>query len=183
MGHDILERFGRNCASGGLNEPSIMGVDPVTAFMTVKGRRVEYVAHPGSAPWASAPGLTDYDHRAQNRGQHASNNYGNAENRAESGETKHGAHDDAHGCGNYPKQKSARRTSNGRLFRFGRRVLLLDLGWDFGPAKGTEAPRGRKMRSAFGTLFVHWRALPEGEKHSTQKDADNRTGITTQRLC
>jgi len=27
------------------------------------------------------------------------------------------------------------------------------------------------------------RALPEGEKHSTQKDAGNRTGITTQRLC
>jgi hypothetical protein len=113
-----LERFGWNRASGGLDEASIVGFDPVTALMTVKGRRIEYVAHPGSAPWAFAPGFTDYNHRAQNRGQHASNDYGNTENCAEAGEAKHGSDDDAHGRGNHPKQQSAHSTSNVRLFWF-----------------------------------------------------------------
>jgi hypothetical protein len=126
--------------SGGLDEVAILGVNPFTAFMTVKGRSIEYVAHLGSAPGAFAFGFAEADHWAENRGKYAADNHRNTEKSAKAGEAKHCADDDAHGRYDYPEEQASESTSHGRFFCFGWR-LLLGLRRDFGTAKGTEAPR------------------------------------------
>ena len=119
---------------------AIVGVNPVTAFMTVKRRRVEYVAYPGAAPGAFALGFTEADHRAENRGEYAADNHGNAENGAEASEAQHGANDDAHGRYDYPEEQTGESAAHGRLFCFGW-GLQLGLRWKFSTAQGAEAPR------------------------------------------
>ena len=103
-------------ASGGLDEVAIVGVNPFAAFMTFKGRCIEYVADPGAAPGAFAFGFAEADHWAENRGQNAADNHGNAENRAKSSEAQHGADDEAHGRDDHPEEKAGEGTAHGRLF-------------------------------------------------------------------
>ena len=137
-------------ASGGLDEVTIVGVDRFAAFMTIKGRCIEYIANPGAAPRAFALGFAEADHRAENRGKYAADNHGNTENGAKAGEAQHCADDEAHGRYDHSEEQAGESAAHGRLFCFGR-GLLLGVRQNFGTAQRAEAPRRRKMRSAFRT--------------------------------
>ena len=132
------------CVSGGLDEVAILSVNLLAALMTVNGRRMESIAHLGSTPGAHAFGLTDDNHRAENRSKHTADNHWNSENCTKAGEAKHGSDNDAHGRDDHSKEQAAERTTHGRFLGLGWRILFLDLGWNLGwnfdPAKGTEAP-------------------------------------------
>jgi len=127
------------CVSGGLDEVAIVSVNLLSAFMTFKGRRIEYVGNPGSAPGAFSLGLAEADHGAQNRGQDAADDHGNAEDGSEAGKAEHGADDEAHGRDDYAEKQAAKGAAHGRFFFFGCR-LLFGLRWNFGTAQGAEAP-------------------------------------------
>jgi len=115
------------CVSGGLDEVAILSVNLLAALMTVKGRRIEYIAHLGSTPGAHAFGLTDDNHRAENRSKHTADNHWNSENCPKAGEAKHGSDNDTHGGDDYPEQQAA-ETAAGRMFLgFGWKLLLLHL--------------------------------------------------------
>lgn len=129
-----------NRVSGGLDEVAILSVDPFAAFMTVKGRGVEYIGHPGSAPGALSLGLSEADHGTQNGGQDSSDDHGNAEDGAEACKAKHGAHDEAHGGDDYTEEEATEGAAHGRFFFIGY-WLLIGLRRNFRTAQGAEAPR------------------------------------------
>ena len=83
---------------------AIVGVNPLTAFMAVKRGRIEYVRDLGAAPGAFAFGLAEADHGAQNRGQDAADDHGNAEDGSEAGKAEHGADNEAHGRDDYTEE-------------------------------------------------------------------------------
>ena len=137
-------------ASGGLDEVAIVGVDRLAAFVTIEGRRIEYIRDLGAAPGAFALGLAETDHRAENRGEYAADNHGDAENGTETGEAEHCADDDAHGRYDHSEEKTGEGAAHGRFFCFGR-GLLLGVRRNFRTAQRAEAPGRRKMRPAFRT--------------------------------
>ena len=95
---------------------AIVGVNPLTAFMTVKRRRIEHIAHLGAAPGAFALRFAEADDRTENRGKNTADDHGNAENGSKAGEAQHCADDDAHGCDDYSEEQAGERTAHGRLF-------------------------------------------------------------------
>ena len=125
--------------SGGLDEVAIMGVDALATFVTIEGRRIEYIGDPCTTPGAFTLGFPEADHWAENRGEYAANNHGNAKNGAESGEAQHGADDEAHRRYDHSEEKAGEGAAHGRLFCFWH-GLLLGLRRNFGAAQGAEAP-------------------------------------------
>ena len=126
-------------ASGGLDEVAIVGVDALATFVTIEGRRIEYIRDLGATPGTFALGLAEADHRSENRGEYAADNHGDAENGAESGEAEHCADDDAHGRYDHSEEKTGEGAAHGRFFCFGR-GLLLGVRRNFRTAQSAEAP-------------------------------------------
>ena len=140
--------------SGGLDEVAILSVNLFAAFVTFKGRRIEYVGDPCSAPGAFSLGLAEADHGAKDRGQDTADNHRNSEDCAKAGKAEHGADDEAHGRDDYTEEEAAEGTAHGRFFFFDW-GLLLGLCWNCCAAQRAEAPRRRKLGSALGTEVGH----------------------------
>jgi len=98
---------------------AIVGVNSPAAFMTVKRRYIEYVAHLRAAPGAFALGFAEANHWAENRGKNSADDHGNTEDRAEAGEAQHRTDDEAYWRYDNAEVHATEGASHGRLLRFG----------------------------------------------------------------